>query len=73
MSPKPRLTLGQHPTDSEIAERAYNRWVARGRPIGDGREDWYAAEAELKAQSPAPVEPAFPRRRLRSALRRLGL
>lgn len=77
MSPKPRVTLGPQPTDSDIAQRAYNRWVARGRPISDGREDWYAAEAELQAERAVQPEralpPAKPRRPIRSALRRLGV
>ena len=33
-----------------IAERAYHRWLARGCPIGDGREDWFAAQAELASE-----------------------
>jgi len=46
--------------DNMIAERAYNRWLARGCPLGDGLEDWFAARAELQSETPA-----------RSALRRL--
>lgn len=34
------------PTE-EIAHRAYEIWEARGRPAGDGSEDWDAAVAEL--------------------------
>ena len=37
------------PTE-EIARRAYERWEARGRPAGDGSDDWEAALAELTAQ-----------------------
>ena len=37
------------PTD-EIARRAYERWQARGCPLGDGTEDWEAAKADLTAQ-----------------------
>jgi hypothetical protein len=47
--------------DSLIAELAYNRWIARGCPVSDGLEDWFAAQAELQSQPPA-----------RSALRRLN-
>jgi hypothetical protein len=47
-------------TESVIAERAYKRWLSRGRPMGDGLEDWFAAQAELLAETPK-----------RSALRRL--
>ena len=44
-----------------IAERAYLLWLSRGCPISDGREDWFAAQAELLAEPPR-----------RSALRRLN-
>jgi hypothetical protein len=56
--------------EHEVAQRAYTRWLARGCPTSDGREDWFAAEAELRAElTPASA----PRRPIRSALRRLGL
>jgi hypothetical protein len=38
------------PTE-EIARRAYEIWEARGRPAGDGSEDWDAAVAELASRS----------------------
>jgi hypothetical protein len=38
------------PTE-EIARRAYEIWEARGRPAGDGSEDWDAAVAELGSRS----------------------
>lgn len=31
----------------EIARRAYEIWESRGRPAGDGTQDWDAAVAEL--------------------------
>ncbi len=34
----------------EIARRAYEIWEARGRPFGDGSEDWNAAVAELASR-----------------------
>jgi hypothetical protein len=34
----------------EIARRAYELWEARGRPSGDGSEDWDAAVAELTSR-----------------------
>lgn len=37
------------PTE-DIARRAYERWEARGRPTGDGSEDWKAAVAELMTE-----------------------
>jgi len=36
-------------SQDEIARRAYELWEARGRPAGDGSEDWNAAVAELTA------------------------
>lgn len=56
-------TRASNPTllsDRLVAERAYTLWQARGCPISDGREDWFAAQAELSAEAPR-----------RSALRRL--
>lgn len=76
------------PTERQIAERAYHRWLARGCPTGDGHEDWYAAEAELRVEQREPWdepaeptgsardEPAKPTvsavARIRSALRWIG-
>jgi hypothetical protein len=31
-----------------IEKLAYDRWEKRGRPSGSGREDWLAAEKELR-------------------------
>lgn len=36
--------------DAQIAVRAYQRWIARGRPISDGADDWFAARTELEAE-----------------------
>ena len=36
--------------EREIAERAHRRWILRGRPLGDGREDWFAALAAIEAE-----------------------
>jgi hypothetical protein len=36
--------------DTEIATRAYERWIARGCPISDGKDDWFAARSELEAE-----------------------
>lgn len=41
--PDPVRTVSEH----EIAECAYGLWLARGCPVGDGREDWFAARALL--------------------------
>jgi hypothetical protein len=63
-----RATATPQPSESEIAQRAYQRWIERGCPSGDGREDWFAAEAELRA-----TQTRRHRTPLRSALRRLGI
>jgi hypothetical protein len=34
--------------ESSIRVRAYERWQARGCPIGSDQEDWLNAEAELR-------------------------
>ena len=36
-----------HP-DGEIAPLAYGLWLARGRPEGTDREDWFEAERRLR-------------------------
>ena len=36
---------------AEIARRAYEIWESRGRPAGDGSQDWDAALAELSSRS----------------------
>jgi hypothetical protein len=38
------------PLEELIAARAYERWLRRGRPAGDGAEDWFAARAEIEAE-----------------------
>jgi len=47
-------------SETLIAERAYSLWLARGCPISDGQQDWFAAQAELLSEAPK-----------RSALRQL--
>lgn len=34
-------------THDQIARRAYEIWLARGRPLGQEQQNWYEAEAEL--------------------------
>lgn len=36
--------------DERIAVRAYEKWMSRGCPIGDGQEDWFAARAEIEQE-----------------------
>jgi hypothetical protein len=38
------------PLEQPIAARAYERWMRRGCPPGDGAEDWFAARAEIDAE-----------------------
>jgi hypothetical protein len=35
--------------EQDVANLAYQRWVARGCPMGDPAEDWFEAERELQA------------------------
>jgi Protein of unknown function (DUF2934) len=37
------------PSFEQIAQRAYFRFVERGRTPGHELEDWFAAETELKS------------------------
>ena len=37
-------------SEEEIARRAYEIWESRGRPEGDGSQDWDAAVAELSSR-----------------------
>jgi hypothetical protein len=41
------------PTQQQIAQRAYERWVKRGRPHGTHLQDWLEAEMELKREMAA--------------------
>ena len=42
----PRPVVPAH----EIARRAYEKWVNRGRRHGDDYRDWFEAEAELRRE-----------------------
>lgn len=46
-------------THDQIAERAYELWIARGRPEGSAELDWLQAEEELRAamESGAAIRP----------------
>jgi hypothetical protein len=35
----------------EIAARAHELWIARGRPEGSPEEDWFRATAELRSRT----------------------
>lgn len=47
-----------HPTQQEIAQRAYAMWEQEGRPYGRNLDHWLTAEKELSGSAPA----ASPRR-----------
>jgi hypothetical protein len=34
----------------KIAQRAYEKWIKRGRPQGTEMQDWLEAENELRAE-----------------------
>lgn len=46
---QPTQTPFQIPHE-KIAQRAYEKWCQRGRPHGTQLQDWYEAEAELRAE-----------------------
>lgn len=39
---------GRHVSEDEIRLLAYQKWLAAGRPPGDGIEFWHQAEMELR-------------------------
>jgi hypothetical protein len=44
------MRSGTLPTQEQIAKRAYEKWVKRGRPQGTHQQDWYEAEMEIKRE-----------------------
>ena len=46
----PHVPERRRMTENEIRLCAYRKWVAAGRPIGDGVAFWLEAERELKSQ-----------------------
>ena len=47
-------------TQEQIAVRAYQIWLDRGRPDGTDREDWYEAERQLTNELSTPQKDALP-------------
>lgn len=39
------------PSYEQIAQRAYEIWIAKGRPIGQDDQNWREAEAQLLAEA----------------------
>ena len=48
-APKPPVSQQAAATDSDIARRAYELYLARGCQHGHDLEDWVQAERELRA------------------------
>jgi hypothetical protein len=47
---KTAVTNGHHPTQEQIALRAYHIYLERGATPGNELEDWVRAERELKEE-----------------------
>jgi hypothetical protein len=46
----PAPAAAAEPTYEEIAARAYDLWIAHGRPEGRDHENWIEAEQQLRAE-----------------------
>jgi len=48
------MTMGSssNPAQEKIAARAYEIWLASGRPMGQDKAHWLQAERELKSGKP---------------------
>ncbi len=46
-SARPRKKNRVEVSHQDIAKRAYELWIGRGRPFGSPETDWFQAEAEL--------------------------
>ena len=60
---KSTITIGI--SEERIAARAFQLWMARGCPVSDGSEDWFAARAELEAELARAIvpKPTAPKRK----------
>jgi hypothetical protein len=63
MSTKPSASARQQsshlnatPDRDEIQERAYFRYVERGRTDGQAMDDWLVAEAEIRRKIGSPAD-----------------
>jgi hypothetical protein len=63
MSTKPNPSSRQHdqqlatvPNRDEIQERAYYRYVERGRADGNALDDWLTAETEMRRKTSPPAD-----------------
>ena len=55
-------------SDAQIAVLAYERWMARGCPITDGADDWFAARNTLEAELTKPAPRVAPRKTTKRAI-----
>ena len=46
--------------ESDLRERAYALWEARGRPEGSAHEDWFMAETQIRVELDAVSSPLEP-------------
>ena len=46
----------------KIAQRAYEKWVSRGKPIGNPEQDWHEAEQELRQEYQSMTAEQLPHR-----------
>lgn len=49
-APDPAPLTDTDPPPDEVARRAHDIWVRRGRPTGTADQDWQQAVAELRAE-----------------------
>jgi hypothetical protein len=47
---KPQTQVEMKITHDQIAQRAYEIWLAKGRPPGQEEQNWREAEAELRRE-----------------------
>jgi hypothetical protein len=59
-APEPPSERSVEITDEQIATRAYEIWLERGRPDGLDREHWLEAERQLRQQIVAPQAATTP-------------
>lgn len=47
-SPKPTRQQATHPSDADIAIKAYEIWLSRGREMGNDQQHWFEAKRQLQ-------------------------
>lgn len=62
----PAATDPAAPAHDDIARRAYDIYVRKGRPQGQCQENWKQAERELRKQAATAGPPGLPGRAARS-------